>query len=450
MRRRSLDGERRGAHDATTFGSDFGPLTLSSETAFDLAALDQRIEHLAESAFAFLERLVAAPSVVGDEGDAQEVVAAQLDRLGFAVERLPIDPSVTEDAAAGVGQTSYEGRYNVLGVRGSGERRLLLNGHVDVVPAEEPELWTSPPFEPTRRDGWLAGRGAGDMKSGFAAAFLALEALGDVAPWTTGTGFAFLSAIEEECTGNGTLSAARGGVLGEVVVLPEPTDLALLVAGIGVTWLDVEIRGTAGHAESADRSVSPVDVAIAFVEELRMLEHVMNAEIEPSMAGVTHPYNVNVGTIRAGDWASSVPALARLGLRIGHPSAWDTARTTSKVQAALDRAVERLEAPLPRPPELRPSGFRAQGYALERDHPLVRELATAHAEAHGDEPEVVAMGATTDARFYLNGFGVPAVCYGARTVNMHGVDEAVELSSIVDVAKTLARFIGRRCAGAPS
>ena len=34
---------------------------------------------------------------------------------------------------------------------------LLLNGHIDVVPAEA-QLWSAPPFQPVRRDGWLASR----------------------------------------------------------------------------------------------------------------------------------------------------------------------------------------------------------------------------------------------------------------------------------------------------
>jgi acetylornithine deacetylase len=49
-----------------------------------LNALDRSIDDLAEQSFGFLERLIAAPSTVGQEAAAQQVVRAELNRLGFA------------------------------------------------------------------------------------------------------------------------------------------------------------------------------------------------------------------------------------------------------------------------------------------------------------------------------------------------------------------------------
>jgi acetylornithine deacetylase len=51
---------------------------------------------------------------------------------------------------------------------------------------------------------------------------------------------------------------------------------------------------------------------------------------------------------------------------------------------------------------------------------------------------------TTDARLYLNDFNIPALCFGAVAHGMHGIDESVELQSIVDAARTLARFLLNR------
>jgi len=383
---------------------------------------------------------VAAPSTIGREREAQEVVEQELQRLGFEVDRLPISDDIGEDPLAGVPQTSYEGRGDVIGRLGGDQgRSLLLNGHIDVVPASQPDLWTSPPFEPRRDGDRLYGRGAGDMKGGFAMATLALDALLAVDPDAIARPLTFLSVIEEECTGNGTLAAARAGVLADAVILPEPTGLDMLLAGVGILWLDVVIEGRSAHAESADRAVNPVDLALTVVDALRGLERGMNGEIEASMQGVEHPYNINIGGVEAGDWHSSVPARATLRVRIGHPTSWSTEDAISRVGGAIDA----IDDPWLRAhsPTLRPAGFRAKGYAMPAADPLARRLADAHRSAHGDPAGAIAMASTTDARLYLNDFDVPAVCYGPLAHDIHGIDESVELSSIVAGARTLARFV---------
>ena len=280
------------------------------------------------------------------------------------------------------------------------------------------------------------------MKGGFAMASLALDALLSIAPDAIDGSLTFVSAIEEECTGNGTLASARAGVLADAVLLPEPTGLDLLLAGVGVLWLDVVITGRSAHAESADRAVNPVHLALQIVDALRDLEAEMNADLDdPAMAGVGHPYNLNVGTIEAGDWPSSVPAVAKLRIRVGHPTAWSSAETEARVREAITVATVSNRWLRDHPPEIRQSGFRAKGYALAVDHPFVERVSLAHRAAHGSAPHVVAMASTTDARLYVNDFDVPALCYGPTAHDIHGIDESVELDSIVAGARTLARFI---------
>ena len=414
-----------------------------TRSAIDPSDLDEAIVRSSERSFAFLERLVSARSTVGDEGPAQDLVAEELERLGLDVRTLPIPASIGNDPLAGVPQAPYEDRSDVLGTFGDGDGpSLLLNGHIDVVPADEPEVWTAPPFAPRIEAGWLYGRGSGDMKGGVAMATLAIEALLSLAPDVVRGSLSFLSVIEEECTGNGTLAAARAGVLADAVLLPEPTDLQLLCAGIGVVWLDVTVEGRSAHAQSADTAVNAIDAALVVMGALEELEHEMNANVvEPALNGATHPYNVNVGIMRAGDWGSSVPARARMTVRVGHPTAWSTDEAERRVRDAIDAVCADDPWLREHPPVIRPSGFRAEGYALDPGHTLARRVAAAHTEAHGAPAEVVGAPSTTDARLYLNHFDAPALCYGPRVRRIHGIDECVELGSIVDGARTLARFV---------
>jgi acetylornithine deacetylase len=81
------------------------------------------------------------------------------------------------------------------------------------------------------------------------------------------------------------------------------------------------------------------------------------------------------------------------------------------------------------------------GYELGHGDPLVTAVADAHESVHGDRPQPYRLASTTDARHYRNELALPALCYGPRVRNIHGVDEAVELASIVAGARTLTRFI---------
>jgi acetylornithine deacetylase len=365
------------------------------------------------------------------------------------VERLPFPAGPLAETGAGVAPDASlvsDRRFQVLATTpGEGALHLLLNGHMDVVPAESARFWATPPFEPTRRDGRLYGRGAADMKSGFAIGVLALKALRDVAPDLFGKRrLGFIAVVEEENTGNGTLRSIRKHGIGapEVVVL-EPTDLGLLIGGVGVMWVEVEVASPAGHAFAAARHVSAIDVGLRLVERLRRwCDELRSAEPDPGIDAGDHPYSVNLGRLTAGDWISTVPSSATLGVRIGFPSAWTAERAETEIGRTI-AAFAAAEA-LALQPKVKLTGLRARGYRLDADAPLVRDLSAAHVDAHGSAPRIYSLATTTDARAYLEYDGTAAICFGATGHAIHGIDECVELQSIVDAARTLARFILKR------
>jgi acetylornithine deacetylase len=407
----------------------------------DWADVDAAITSGAEDSFAFLARLVAAPSTLGNEAEALDVFAEELSRIGLKVRRQQMPERLSDDERAGVVQPVDAPRFCVAGTTGpkSGPA-LLLNGHIDVVPADFPDLWSSPPFQPRRAAGRMYGRGVGDMKSGFALGLLALRALLETAPETITGPLTFLGVIEEECTGNGTLGAALQGILADAVVLLEPTDLEIVIGGVGVLWCDIELTGGAGHANAAHLAVNPIDMVMRLIDGLRGWSLDLGRRYpDPLMGDSAGLYNLNVGQLSAGDWPSSVPAHALLRLRVGFPRAWTPDRAERELRAAIRSIVEAGDPSIRH--AVRLTGFRAPGHLLDPAHPLVRILGEAHQAAHGSPPQTLGLASTTDARTYLEHFNMPALCYGPAASNIHGIDESVDLDTIIAGARTLARFI---------
>jgi acetylornithine deacetylase len=142
-----------------------------------LAAVDAGFDSQTE----FLAELTSHPSTRGNEQGAQDFVAGELAARGYTVDRWQIDvDEIRHLPGFSPVLGPYDDAVNVVATRESRSRKgrsLILNGHVDVVPEGPHEMWDSPPYAPRIDDGWMYGRGAGDMKAGLASNLFALDAL---------------------------------------------------------------------------------------------------------------------------------------------------------------------------------------------------------------------------------------------------------------------------------
>jgi acetylornithine deacetylase len=96
------------------------------------------------------------------------------------------------------------------------------------------------------------------------------------------------------------------------------------------------------------------------------------------------------------------------------------------------------------PPTVEWFGWQAEPWRQDADHPFVAILAEATAQVTGVHPPLVAATAGLDARF-AGPFGIPAACIGARGDGMHGIDEYVDVESVVETTKILAATIVSWC-----
>jgi acetylornithine deacetylase len=191
--------------------------------------IDSREDELIDT----VAELVRRPSPLGTEADAQSYVADHLAASGLEVDVWDLDDSIKELANAGDSGVPFPGRPNVAGTRkgAGGGRSLIVQGHIDVVSPEPVAAWSYDPWEPTVVGDRMYGRGAYDMKSGDALNLMLPRLLRDLDIQHAGD-LIVQSVIEEECTGNGALDAARR-YRADAAVITEPTGDASLTRTSG-------------------------------------------------------------------------------------------------------------------------------------------------------------------------------------------------------------------------
>ncbi|MBO0763196.1 MAG: ArgE/DapE family deacylase [Hyphomicrobiaceae bacterium] len=410
------------------------------------AAVETGFERQLATTIAF----VAIPSTRGQEGPCQDMFAGLLRQREYEVDDWVINQDELESLPGyGPVETDLSRARTVVGtyrpVRETG-RSLILQGHCDVVPAGPLDMWQTPPFQPVVKDGWLYGRGAGDMKSGTIAALFALDAL-KVAGLAAKGRIHLQSVIEEESTGLGALSTLQRGYRADACLIPEPTDRRLIRAQVGVIWFRLKVRGLPVHVSTAGTGSNAIMAAYQVIQALQQLEADWNerAKSHRYFKTVNHPLNFNPGVVRGGDWASSVPAWCDVDCRMGILPGWKVADAQAEIVACVAEAAKHHPFLAANPPQVVWSGFLAPGYELSAGGASEAILAAAHETVFGDTLADAYFTALTDTRFYGLDHGIPALCFGARAENIHGFNERVDLTSLKKVTKTLALFIAGWC-----
>ncbi len=397
--------------------------------------------------FALLADLIAIESVANCETPAQERVAAEMRAIGLETdvweidfERLRRHPAYTADVQR------HEG-LGVVGTMGRGEgRTLILNGHVDVVPAGELERWTHPPFELTKRDGRLFGRGVVDMKGQLCGALAAARALRDADIELDGA-LQIQSVIGEEDGGAGTLATIERGHSGDGAIVVEPTEFVIAPAQAGALSFRLTVPGLAAHGALREEGVDPVEKFIPIFQRLRALEADRNRDVaEPLFRGEALPYALTMGRLRAGIWPSTVAESLVVEGRYGVAPGEDLARARRALEDAVAEAASGDAWLRDHPPTVEWVGAQFAPARTDARDPVVSTLAGAARAFGGPAPRVGGVRYGADMRLLVNHGQVPTVLFGPGDVReAHRPDESIRAADLVELARILAVTAIRFC-----
>jgi acetylornithine deacetylase/succinyl-diaminopimelate desuccinylase family protein len=410
-----------------------------------VALVRELVSHPSENP-KLLSGAAAQARATAAEAACQDAVAAQLGALGLRVDRFEALP----------GRDDVVGRLAGAG----GGRSLILNGHVDVVPAGDPSAWPHDPWGGELDGDRLWGRGACDMKGGIACGIVALRAL-----QALGLGLAgdvlFQSVVDEETGGPGTRAALARGHVADAAIVLEPTAREIVTVEGGLEWVRVVVRGRTGHSAIRYRSVhaggrgeavSAIEKAVKLLAAVAELErHWAVHKVHPLMPrGIT---TINPGVIAGGSGGgtdgmpngmvaySNFSDYCALGLSLKYlPD-----ERADDVKAEFEQYIARVAAADPwlreHPPEIEwgVAGVSFPPSEVPSDHPLVTALGGAFRAVAG-EPRLAGFEAVSDLA-WLAEAGIPAVLYGPgdfaqahSSAEYVGVDELVEVTTVVALA----------------
>lgn len=345
-----------------------------------------------------------------------------LDRPGVRIARQPSDDGTKANLVVTAGP-------------GSDDRAgLVLSGHMDVVPAEEPG-WRSDPFTLTDEDVRFVGRGTADMK-GFLALAVNRLAASDLAALRRPLCLLFTYDEEVGTRGARRFAASYDGAAGLPcdVVIGEPTGLRVVRAHKGMLRLRIGFEGRAAHSgypHLGRSAIEPAGRAIVALAELRRaleLERPAHAELFPE---VPFPA-LNVGTVHGGRASNVIPDRCELELGIRLLPGMSAPDMAERVADAIRSAGSE--------PFTLEQVTESPAMVLDQDAPLHRTLSHMVGQ-HGSHSVMFA----TDAG-WLQRAGFQCVVFGPGSIEVaHRPNEFLPVAEFRRAGEVLDRLIEHSC-----
>jgi acetylornithine deacetylase/succinyl-diaminopimelate desuccinylase-like protein len=383
--------------------------------------------------------LVDIASPTGQEIGVAHYLVARMKKAGLGTDLQMVDP----------------GRPNAVGhLRGRGDGlNLLFTGHMDTSYSGDEEHLSGDGFRPKAvvRDGWIFGLGANNMKSGLAAALLAIEAIvkadiqldgdisfGGVVGEIEKTAIEEFQGIDYSGYGIGTRHLVTHGVTADFALLAEPTGLRIATANLGVIWLRISVGGTVAHSALANKP--NVVNAISVMHELQADIAQWARDYEAAHTFMGERPNVTIAAIRGGaPWRlSRNPHECSLYLDIRTVPGQTVDGVKRDLRKVLRAFAERTRTPEPAlhvyvsdPP-----------LVLDDKLPIIEALGAAQKQVSGERPASIIRRPGADA-VHLTVYGVPCVAFGpggrvhpdAKGASMHAFGEHVLVDDCVTAAK---------------
>ncbi len=417
----------------------------------DYDAVLKQVELITDEAVKGLQDILRIDSTTGQENEAQDHIEKLLKEVGMDVDKwCDTDEDLKNHPGYfGCGAKDLGDRPNVVGTaKGSGEgRSLILNGHIDTVPAGDLSQWRHGPFLGDIEDGLIYGRGASDMKSGLIAAYYAYKAVKNAGIALKGD-VIYQSAISEENGGAGTLGIVNRGYKADGAIILEPTTNIITTAELGTMLFRIIVEGKAAHGSTSYEGVSAIEKFSYVYDELMK----WNADVNKNSDEINDyrfknykvPADLSFGSVHAGTWPAMLPSDLVAEGRYAYTLKGSILSARNDFEKELARISENDPWLKEHPVKVEWFNVAWEPYNLQDVHPLPIALQEC-CEALGMNTELGGVPFGSDIK-YMPYVDTPAVLFGPGTIKKgHFANESVDIEEYINAIEVLACMIVKWC-----
>jgi succinyl-diaminopimelate desuccinylase len=320
--------------------------------------------------------------------------------------------------------------------------KILLNGHVDVVPAD-PSGWTHDPFKSVVKNGKIYGRGSADMKGSNACQIYSLKALVETGTKFNGSITPTFTTDEEVGGYSGVNFLIDKRVITKDIDYCLSTDSgieALHIASLGDAEYLITVKGKAAHSGRGWTGVNAIEYGASLIEELKGLgvqvgKRRSKIDAEPIYGTKKMRPGLYVNTAKGGLKGNIIPDTFEILV----DRRFIPEEKATQVQREVERVVRDFAA---KHREVKVALKPVLGYdpmITKPNHPLVQTVRRVARKVLGQDVPPCGSQGSTDVSA-VTALGVPVVILGTtrQDSNIHGIDEHVRISDLVSVTKILA------------
>lgn len=303
--------------------------------------------------------------------------------------------------------------------------KLILNGHMDVVPAGS--FWDYPPFDPQITDGKIYGRGSCDMKGGLASMMTAIKVLHDLGI-DMGSDIVFTATVEEEIGGLNGTGRIIDYLNGDMCVIAEPTDLNICIGHKGSNIYEITVKGKSAHGSMPHLGKNAIYYASRMIVALEDFKF----DIEDSLLGKP---TINVGKITGGTEVNVVPDRCIFEVDRRTIPEEDGESVFYELNRIIDREkVDGVGINVKKVIEMLP-------VKVSEDEKVVKLLKKSTKEVFGYEKPTTSIDGCTDARFFIDR-KIPTVIFGPGKKDCaHVSNEFINIEDLIDASSSFASLI---------